>query len=161
MPGVVGSDVPEVAFEVAAGEGPSAVVHVADVEDHLGTGGFGCGVDGVGVVDDQVDALGLAEADLVGLDHELAVFTAVVDGAEHDHAVAKGELGVGDCVVGAHVDGVLGEAEGSNEPIYGREGVAVAEPRDDGGGAGFRLVAHAEKDARLVGRSLGKIGRRF
>lgn len=78
-PRVVGADAPEVAFEVAAGEGAAAVVHVADVEDHLGTGGFGGGVDGVGVVDDEVDALGLAEADLVGLDHELAGLAAIVD----------------------------------------------------------------------------------
>ena len=107
-PRVVGADAPEVAFEVAAGEGAAAVVHVADVEDHLGTGGFGGGVDGVGVVDDEVDALGFAEADLVGLDHELAGLAAIVDGAEHDHAVAEGELGVHDCgVVGAEVDGLL------------------------------------------------------
>ena len=142
-PGVVGADVPEVAFEVAAGEGAAAVVHVADVEDHLGAGSFGGGVDGVGVAHDEVDAFGLAEADLVGLDHELAVFASVVNGTEHDHAVAEGELGVHDGgVVGAEVDGLLFEAEGADEPIDGGEGVAVAKAGDDGGAAGFGLVAH-------------------
>jgi hypothetical protein len=43
---------------VAAGEGAAAVLHIEDVEDHLGSGGGG--VDLVGVVDDEVDAFGLA-----------------------------------------------------------------------------------------------------
>ncbi len=89
-PGVVGADAPEVAFEVAAGEGATAVVHVADVEDHLGSRSFGGGVDCVGVGDDEVAAFGFAEADLVGLDHESAVLAAIVDRAEHDHAVSEG-----------------------------------------------------------------------
>ena len=72
LPGIVGADAPDVAFEVAAGEGAAAVVHVLDVEDHGGSGGLGGGVDGVGVGDDEVGALGLAMADLVGLDHEFA-----------------------------------------------------------------------------------------
>lgn len=67
VPWIVGADAPEMAFEVAAGEGAAAVVHVADVEDHRSSGSLGGGVDGVGVGDDEVDALGLAEADLVGL----------------------------------------------------------------------------------------------
>ncbi len=121
-------------FEVAAGEGAAAVVHVADVENHLGTGGFGGRVNGIGVGDDEVDALGFAEADLVGLDHEFAGFAAVIDGAEHDHAVAEGKLGVHDgFVVGTEVDGLLFEAEGGDEPVDGGEGVAVAKAWDDGG----------------------------
>ena len=142
MPGVVGSDVPEVAFEVAACEGSSAVVHVADVEDHLCSGCFSGGVDGVGVVDDKVETVGFAHANLVGLDRELAVFAAVVDGAKHDHAIAEGELGMPDGVIGTHVDGVLGEAEGADEPVDGGESIAIAEAGDYGGGAGFRLIAH-------------------
>jgi hypothetical protein len=146
FPRVVCTDAPEVAFEVATGEGAASVVHVADVEDHLGAGGFGGGVDCVGVVDDKVDAFGLAEADFVGLDHELAVVRAVVDGAEHDHAVAEGELGVHDGgVVGAEVDGLLFEAEGSDEPVDGGEGIAVAKAGDDGGTAGFGLGGHGSK----------------
>ena len=161
-PGVVGADAPEMTFEVAAGEGAAAVVHVADVEDHLGAGGFGGGVDCVGVGDDEVDAFGFAEADLVGLDHEFAVFAAVVDGAEHDHAVAEGELGVHDGgVVGAEVDGLLFEAEGADEPVDGGEGVAVAEAGDDGGAAGFGLVGHGSKSVTWVGWCLGRIGRGY
>ena len=70
VPGVVGAYAPEVTSGVAAGEGAAAVVHVADVEDHLGTCGFGGGVDGIGIVDDEVGDLGPAKADLVGLGHE-------------------------------------------------------------------------------------------
>jgi hypothetical protein len=145
-PGVVGADAPEVAFEVAAGEGAAAVVHVADVEDHLSAGCFSGSVDCVGVAYDEVDALGLAEADLVGLGHELAELAAVVDRAEHDHAVAEGELGVHDGgVVGAEVDGLLFEAEGADEPVDGGERVAVAKAGDDGGAAGFGLSGHGSK----------------
>jgi hypothetical protein len=148
-----------VAFEVAAGEGATAVVHVADVEDHLGSGGLSGDVDGVGVVDDEVGAFGLAEADLVGLGHEFAVVAAIVDGAEHDHAVAEGELGVGDGVVGAKVDGVFFEAEGADEPIDGGESVAVAEAGNDGGAAGFGLVAHKGMIFLAAWCGLGKNGR--
>lgn len=131
------------AFGVAASEGAAAVVHVADVENHGGASGSGCGVDGVGVGGDEIDAVGVAQADLVGLDHKLAEFSGVVYGAEHDHAVAEGELGVHDgLVVGAEVDGLLFEAEGADEPVDGGEGVAVAETGDDGGEAGFGLVWH-------------------
>jgi hypothetical protein len=149
-PGVVGADAPEMAFEVAASEGAAAVVHVADVEDHLSTGGFGGGVDGVGVADDEVDAFGFAEADLVGLDHEFAGLAAIVDGAKHDHAVAEGELGVHDRgVVRAEVDGLLFETEGADKPVDGGERVAVAEAGDDGGAAGFGLAG------RGVGHGVG------
>jgi hypothetical protein len=145
-PRVVGADAPDVAFEVAAGESAATVVHIADVEDHFGTGGFGSVVDGIGVVDDEVCAFGLAAADLVGLDHELAGLAAVVDGAQHDHAIAEGELGVLDgFVVGGDEYCLFFEAEGAAEPVDGGECVAVAKAGDDGGAAGFGLVAHGDK----------------
>jgi hypothetical protein len=126
-PGVVGADAPEMAFGIATGKGAAAVVHVADVENHLGTGGFGGGVDGVGVVDDEVGAPGLAEADLVWLHHVLGDPAAIVDGADHDHAVAEGQLGVHDGgVIGAEEDGLFFEAECGDEPVDRGEGVAVA-----------------------------------
>jgi hypothetical protein len=65
---VVRSDAPEVAFEVRQVKALPAVLHIADVEDHLGSGGFGGGLDLVGVDDDEVDAFGLAQADFVGLE---------------------------------------------------------------------------------------------
>jgi hypothetical protein len=162
-PGVIGADVPEMTFEVAACKGAAAVVHVADVEDHLGAGGFGGCMDGVGVVDDEVDAFGLAEADLVGLDHKLAVFGAIVtlfgNGAKHDHATAEGELRVHDGdVVRAEVDGLLFETEGADEPVDGGEGIAVAEAGDKGGVAGFGLVVHGVRVSLVFGWCLGKNG---
>ena len=130
------------AFEVAAGEGAAAVVHVADVKNHFRTSSFSGGVDGIRVADDEADALGFTESDL-GLNHDFAEFAAVVDRAEHDHAVTEGELGVHDGrVVRAKVDGLFFEAEGGDEPIDGGKGVAVAKAGDDGGAAGFGLVAH-------------------
>jgi hypothetical protein len=93
------------------------------------------------------------------LDHEVAGFAAVVDGAEHDHSVAEGELGVHQgFVVGAEVDGLLLESEGADEPVDGGEGVAVAEARDDGRAARFGLVCHGVKVAYGCVPRLGKIG---
>lgn len=133
LPGVVGADAPHVAFEVATGEVAATVVHVTDVDDHLGTSGFCGGVYGISVRDYEVGTLGFAEADLIGLDHEFSGFAAVVDGAEHDHAVAVGELGVLDgFVVGGDEDRLFFEAEGGDEPVDGAERVAVAEAGDDG-----------------------------
>jgi hypothetical protein len=152
LPRVVGADAPRVAFEVAAAEVAAAVVHVSDVDDHLGSCGLCGGVDGVGVGDDEVGALSFAAADLVGLDHVFAGFAAVVDGAKHDHAAAEGELGMHDClVVGAEVDGLFFESEGGAEPFDCGECVAVAEARDDGGVGGVDLCAHGWKCAiRMV-----------
>ncbi len=47
-------------FDVAAGEGATTVVHVSDVDDHLGSGGLCGGVDGVGVGNHEIGALGFA-----------------------------------------------------------------------------------------------------
>ena len=123
----------QMTFEIAAGEGAAAVIHVPNVDDDLGAFFFCGGVDFVGVGDDEVDAFRLAESDLVGLDHELSVLASVVDGAEHDHASAEGELSVSDGVVCAHVGGVLFETEGSNEPVDCGDSVAVAKAGDEGG----------------------------
>ena len=90
LPGIVGTDVPDVTFEVAAGEGAAAVVHVLDVEEHGGSGGLCGGVDGVSVGDDEVWGLGLAMVNLIGLGDELAVGRVVDDGAEHNHALTEG-----------------------------------------------------------------------
>jgi len=167
VPGIVGADVPEIAFGVAAGEGTATVGLVGDVEDDGGAGGFGGGVDGVGVVDDEAGGFGLAEADLVGMDHEFAVGVGVValrgDGAEHDHAVAEGELGVHDGVVRAEVDGLFFEAEGLDEPVDGGEGVTVTEAGDDGGRAGSGWRVHVEGSLKDMSCRTGplRVGRAF
>jgi hypothetical protein len=155
LPGIVGAEVPEVAFEVSAGEAFAAIAFVGEVVDDGGSGSFGGGVDGVaggGVFDDEVRGLGLAEVDFGGLGHGEFGGGAVVDGAEHDHAVAEGEFGVGDGVVGASVDGVLLESEGGAEPLDCGCGIVVAEAGDDGGFAGFREGAHGENSAPVRGR---------
>jgi hypothetical protein len=150
-PGIVGADAPDVSFEVAAGEAAATVVHVADVEDHLGPCGLCGGIDGVGVWDYEVGALGFAEANFVRLDHELAGFAAVVDGADHDHSVFERELCVLDgLVVGGDVDGLLSEAECGDEPVDGGEGIAVAKAGDDGGVGGVELSVHGWECATKV-----------
>jgi hypothetical protein len=148
-PGVVAADAPEMAFRVAAGEGAASVGHIGYVEDDFGVGGFGCGVDSVGVVDDEAGALGGTEADFVRLGDEFVVGTRILfrfgNGAEHDHAVAEDELGVHDGgVVRAEVDCVLLEAKGLDEPIDGCEGVPVAKAGDDGGATGLGVIWHGK-----------------
>jgi hypothetical protein len=96
----------------------------------------------------------------------VALLARFVGRAEHDHAVAEGELGVLDAgVVRAEVDGVFLEAEGGDEPVDGGEGVAVAKAGDDGGASGFgrvgrwvsRCVSHSVR--MLSGWSGGRLGK--
>ena len=54
-PWVVGADVPEMTFEIAAGEGASAVVHVAYVDDDFGAFFFG------NIFGDRIFKVGLAK----------------------------------------------------------------------------------------------------
>ena len=60
----------------------------------------------------------------------VAVFTS---GAQHDHPVAKRELGVGDGVTLARHDQVPLEAEGAAEPLDGGGSVLISEAGNDGG----------------------------
>ena len=62
---------------------------------------------------------------------------------------------MGDGVVGAHVDGLLLETEGTGEPVDGGDSIAVAEGWNDG----FGLVVHGDNLAPLKAGGLGKNGR--
>ena len=108
-------------FQIAAAEATAAVRFVLDVHDERGAVRFGAGVDGVGVVDDQVDAVGFVSAELVGLFAE-GVFAG---GAEHQHPAAKGQFGVHDGVVLSGMDGVFFEAEDAAEPVDGGRRVVM------------------------------------
>src|SRR5688572_32338565 len=66
-PRVVGAEIPDVSFQVTAGEPAAAIVFVLDVQNDLGSGGFRPGVDGIGIGDDQVRALRFGAAYLIGL----------------------------------------------------------------------------------------------
>jgi hypothetical protein len=122
-----------VTLDVTAGKGTAAMVHVADIKDDLGSRLPGGRISGIGIGYDEIDALGLAETDLVGLDHELGIFAAVIDGAQHDHAAAVGHLGVCDGVIRPHVNGVLLKAKGAGQPVDCGKCVAVAEAGDESG----------------------------
>ena len=148
LPWVVSANIPKVAFEVAAGKGTTAVVHVRNIGNDGCAGGFGRYADGVRVGDDKVGALGLTQIDLVGLNDLPSVFAAVIDGAEHDHPSAQGELGMGDGVVRSHVNSIFLEAEGTAQPVDGGRGIAVAEARNEGG---FIWIVHGCKDAIVGG----------
>jgi len=131
MPGVVGAEIPDVAFEVAAGVTTAAVAFVVDIKNDLGAGGFGASVMRVAIGDDDVAALRFCAADFIGLLHQFAEFV-VLDGSEHDHAAAEIELGVGDGVVLAGDDEMFFESERVAEPVYCGRGVAITHAGDDG-----------------------------
>ncbi|MCY1310450.1 hypothetical protein D9M70_606390 [compost metagenome] len=81
---------------------------------------------GVDVGHHQIDALGAEPTSLVGLAHQTAV-VVVPYRAEHDHAGAQAELGVGDAAVVLRHHQVLDEAEGIAQPGDGGGGIAVAQ----------------------------------
>jgi hypothetical protein len=79
----------------------------------------------VGVGDDDVGALRADAADLGRRLLQLAEVVVAL-GAEHDHAVAERELGVGDAAGLVGDDEVALEPEGAAEPVDRRRRVAVA-----------------------------------
>ena len=82
--------------------------------------------------------IGILDHDIDALRHRLAIAgrcdqTSILglDIAEHDHAVAKRELGMGDpAAIGRHHHLPL-KAEGRAEPVDRRGSVAVAQGRND------------------------------
>src|SRR5690606_726885 len=136
----VAPEPPQVAFRVAARVAAAAVTLVGDVLDDGCARGGRPRVVGVDVTHDHAGALRFAQAGFLRL-HDLAAPFAVVAGrAEHDHAVAEGELGmVHGIAIG--VDGVPVEAEGAAQPVDRGGRVAVAQAGNDGAG-GVGGVAH-------------------
>ena len=98
------------ALRIETAEAASAVTLVHDIHGNPCAGGFGQRVHNIGVVHHEINAVGVGVADIGRLLHHPTVLV-IIHGAEHDHAVAVSELGVGDGAVGVRVDGVLFEAE--------------------------------------------------
>src|SRR5262249_47367807 len=63
----------------------------------------------------------------------------VSGGAEHDHAIPKSQLGVGDSVTFTRHDQVLLEPEGATEPLDSGRRITIAESGYDGGSV---LLSH-------------------
>lgn len=142
LPGIVAPDTPDMPAGIAAGKAASAIVLVRQRNQDLRTGLYRALMHGVGIVDGEVNGLRLAPADLVGLGEQGAVGGVGANRAEHDHAVAEGELGVGDRVVLAVDDQVPLEAEDGAQPVDGSVGVAVAQAGDNGGNRVLRRRRH-------------------
>src|SRR3954468_2550358 len=131
---IVRAEGPPVALEVLRAVLPRAVVRVLERPDDARAGRRRPRVMGVGVGDDDVDAVGPA-------------VVAVL--AEHDEAVAEAQLGMVHGAVVAAVGGLLLEAEAAHEPVDGGVRVAVAEGGEDDHG----------RDARAAGAlGLGRMG---
>src|SRR3954453_5005381 len=121
--GVVGSERPEVALEVAGAVLGRAVVHVGELADDLGARRPRALVVSVGIVDDRVDRDRRGER-VGGLAAHPALVRAL---AEHDDAGAEPKLGVVDGPVIAAVDGLLHDPEPRLQPLDRGVGVAVSQ----------------------------------
>ncbi len=135
-------------FRIPAAIVAAAVLLVGDLEQNLGACPLRLGVMRIGVGDDNVAALRLRAADLVRLAHVSAERAVPVGGTQHDHAVAVGQrqLRMDHAIVLAAGHQVLAEAESAAEPGDGAFRVAVAQRRDDAGGA----VGHARKPSSTI-----------
>jgi hypothetical protein len=128
-----------VALGVAGAEVARSVVGVHRVGD-VGSGLTGSGVEGVGVLDDEVGG---------ALPGRKPVRPA--GGADHDLAAAEGQLGVGHGAVLGGVDGGALEAERTLEELDAGGGVSVDEDGEDG------LGHERDRTARLR-QGLGRMG---
>lgn len=88
LPGIVGTDSPHVTFQVAAGETATTIGFVFNVEENLAAGSFDAGIDGIGIVNDQIVTARFNAADLVRLLHVAIERTVCISGADHDHPAA-------------------------------------------------------------------------
>ena len=113
--------------------------------DDDGSGGYSAGIGRVGVGDDDIEAASLNAAQFLGR-LEAAAKLVVLARAEHDHAAAQGQLGVGYGSKFTFIDGVALEPKYFAEPIDGGGRVAVAMAGDNGA-AKFR---HGESSAPIL-----------
>ncbi len=114
---------------------------IVDVENDLGAGSLGARAVSGSVGHEEVADLILARRDLVRL--PLGVGVRILHGAHHDHAGAKGELGVADRSTFRPVDHQLGlEPECLAEPIDRGADIAIPQCRDDASLSAYVLGVH-------------------
>ena len=85
----------------------------------------------VGIVDDDISALGPDAADFSRRFDPLAEFV-IAGRAEHNHAITKAELSVCDAPVVTRYDEVVLETEGVAQPFDSSGRIAVPHSRNDG-----------------------------
>ncbi len=149
QPGIVRADVPAMTLRVFHRELTAAVVRVLKRANDLCSGSHGACIDRIGVGNHDVGATSFHPAQL-GWRLEAAAVLAVLLRAEHDHAVAQCQLGVGDGSVFAFKDSMTLKAEDIAEPFNSSGSIAIAQSGDDGA-AGF---SHGETSAGRVSRFL-------
>ena len=115
-PRIVGAEIPQMPLRITARVEAAPVILIGNLHGDLGPGGVRPRVMRIGIVHDHVGALGPGPAHLLRRLDPLAKFVGARR-AEHNHAVAKGELGVRDGPVLAGYDKVLFESEGLAQPI--------------------------------------------
>lgn len=116
-------------FRVAAAETATAVILVLELDDDFRAGGLRLGIKRIGAVDDHVEALGRSTADLVRLPQQPSIF-GIDHRCHHHHAVAEGQLRVGDAHLLIAILALAFEAEGLAQPIDGGGDIAIAQAGD-------------------------------
>src|SRR4029077_495914 len=153
-PRVVSPEAPQMALGIATGIKTTAVVLIFDFHDDLGTGRFGARIMRVGVLDDDIGALGPDAAGFPRRFDPLAEFV-LARRAQHDHAIAESELRMRDCSVLAGNDEVLFEPEGLAQPFDRGIRIAISHRRNDGR---YRVLGVARHSASSGGiRALGRL----
>src|SRR5271157_5964794 len=130
LPGIEGSNIPNVSLGIAAGECLTAMVLLCQIDHHLGACHLGAGVDGIYVGYDKIRSLGLCSADLIRLLQQLRHWRPTDDRADHDHAVAESQLGMHHHTVSTGINGLLLKPECPAQPIDHLDRISIAEPRD-------------------------------
>src|SRR5690606_37040432 len=98
-PWIVGAEIPQAAFGIAAAETLAAVILELQFDHDFGTSSLGALVHSGGIFDDQIRTLCFVAADLIRLFEEVIEIGLVAYRADDDHAVAEGELGMNDGTV--------------------------------------------------------------
>src|SRR4030095_7366067 len=123
-PRIVGAEVPDMTFGIAACVAPAAEVIVLQVHYDLGPRGLGSGAVGIRIADPKIATLCLGAPDFIWLLH-VFVERGVAKLCEHEHGVAEGQLSVMHHSIFAGGDRMLLEPESGAQPIASRANIAI------------------------------------
>src|SRR5262249_15751653 len=91
LPPIVGTEVPDMTFRVAACVTPAAEIVVLDVQNDLGAGNSSSGAVCICIADEKIATLCLGTTNLIGLLH-VSVERAILDRYEREHCTTERQL---------------------------------------------------------------------
>src|SRR6185312_9063361 len=146
-PGVVIAEVPKMALGIAARK-VAAVALLSDRANYVGARRLRLRMGRVDIADDDVGALGgAAERRRRRLQLAEIIFARR---AEHDHAVAEGEFGVGDAAAAVVDDHAAFESERLAQPVDHLRGIAITHRRNN---RSVHVILSGGQGCRCIGRT--------